>query len=492
MVIKSRALSSVVPYKVNGVVQGYLSLQSGVETMSDSSETGSPLTDSDPVDKFLRDPTNRSDFHKALRESSKTPGDLGLSDFRVDRDIITRVPATFSVNGVLYENWYPRSTTFDAFPALTRTPFPNEGDRKVQGERLYNSALPNQDQSDLGTTLAEIVLAPKRAIALPGFKSAEEISVIRRSTAKANDRRIKSILHGRPYVPRTLHPRLQNLDINDAKAVASDYLAYIFGTRPTVDSLNRTVESVNRQLKGEQVVVDMNAYNSFYSNVKSAKYLAQSISRDGTRRMRRRREGRHTSRAASQASTGYYLQARTGSPVAVLGTGHKFVTETTRNWFAGAFRMSTVDTDTWLSQCSDIFDTIDRVTGLGLDPKMAWDLIPFSFMADWFSNTGDFLSNRQLIGSYNIVCEYGYYMTHFKYARTFTLSGVAQRYPPSASSTKTAASVYFNDLSEVKLRSACSSFGFHAGYDGLNAFQWGALTALGLSNVPGVRPLLRK
>lgn len=506
MVTKNRVNSNNVPYIINDGTIGYNNVRTVQETMVDSSTTGSPRTDLDAVDQFLANPTNQSDFHKALQNSHKSAGDAGLASFRVDRVKTTTSPRSFSVprtfpgipspGPFVVSGWTPRySDVAGGYPTVELIPIPNGTALRNMGEQLYNRAIPNQDQSDLGTTLAEIITAPKRALQLPGFASAENVSSIRKLGKARDNRVVRELLAGKSFDEiETLHPRLRNLGPDDAKAAASDYLAYVFGARPTFDSLNETAQSINRRLTGEEISYSGQA-QAFTKSVSSAANFAKAVSISGKKRIRRRRSLRtivHTESVTNPNGIMYARSSGAGNEIRFRGQIHKFATAKQRTWFSGAFRMSTTDTDTWLKQSSTVLHAIDQVTGLGIDARVIWDLIPFSFMADWFANTGDFLSNRQVIADYNIACEYGYVMNHTSFTRDMRAAGVFENTPGSyAYQGSVGGSASYSYLEETKLRSSSNSFGFHTSYDSLNAFQWGALTAIGLSKVPGVRPLVR-
>lgn len=52
-----------------------------------------------------------------------------------------------------------------------------------------------------------------------------------------------------------------------------------------------------------------------------------------------------------------------------------------------------------------------RIAGLSVNPEIAWDLTPFSWLADWFGNMGDIVSNISSFVQDNLVQEYGYVMS---------------------------------------------------------------------------------
>jgi hypothetical protein len=428
--------------------------------MIDSSLTGSARTEVDAVDAFLKRPTTHIDFYRALQQSNKTAGDAGIANFDVNRTMYTWTP----VNGNLNSSGFPvvgfvmRTPELSEFPSLTPFSKPNAAQIKVNGQGMYLRALPNRDQAALGTVLGEIVDNPVRALAVPGQ------ALLR--AAKSRGRFVPQLgFVAKPIQQR--HRLVKGMPLEEARAAADDYLTYIFGVRPTVQDLDKLAESLTR-----------------------SRQIAETVSRTGMKKVRRRRELPIQTRAASSVSNPTWtLMYPTGNTIGIYGTRTRTVEATQHQWFSASFRMSVSDTDNWLGQCSDLFHTIDRITGIGLDVKVAWDLIPFSFMADWFANTGDYLENRATIADYNIACEYGYYMCHTRLQHTLIASGRfgPYGYPAGGSSVSTS----WTSLVETKMRRPCNAFGFNTPDTMLNSYQWGALTALGLSWAPGSPPKKR-
>jgi len=470
MVVKVRNRNEGQRYTLNGVPTG-----SGgssfilYERMEDSSETGSARTEKDPVDKFLANPTNRGDFHRALNEANASFGDVGLAHFRVDRTIdkipgqsftlSTWVPTNPPIRlDAVHENWAPRSPIFSGFPSVPPVDHPSGAKLRSAGQDLFMSALPNRDQADLGTLLGEIVTNPVRALTIPSEQ------ILKRVAARRTPRGTSQVREA----ARERHRRIRDMSIDDARAAADDYLAYIFGVRPTVASLDALAESLTL-----------------------SRQVAEKVSRQGWKRIRRRRV-RPTVREVASTTTkdSYLLAMSTGNSAALYGSVHKFTEATQDVWFSSSFRMPTSDTDHWLGQCSELFKRIDLLTGLGLDVRVAWDLIPFSFMADWFANTGDFLESRQVIADYNITCEYGYVMCHTRLQHTLTASGFWAYYP-TPGQARVPASYECSRLVETKQRQKAGPFGFNTDWDGLNAFQWSALVALGATTAAGAVPRVR-
>lgn len=142
--------------------------------------------------------------------------------------------------------------------------------------------------------------------------------------------------------------------------------------------------------------------------------------------------------------------------------------ERKRVWFSGAFTY-------YLPPDYYSRDAIRRgaaraqiLLGTKLTPKVLWDLAPWSWAADWFSNSGDVISNAHRFLSEGLVMHHGYIMEHtvHDYQYEFTGSG-----PVSSTILRT----------ESKSRVKANPFGFGTDFNSLSGFQTSILVALGLS-----------
>jgi hypothetical protein len=109
-----------------------------------------------------------------------------------------------------------------------------------------------------------------------------------------------------------------------------------------------------------------------------------------------------------------------------------------------------------------------KLLGIDLTPEVLWNLSPWSWAADWFSNTGDVMHNISAFGSDGLVMRNGYTMCH---------SGLTQVDSGSYSGfyqVKTR-------VRETKTRHVATPYGFGVSYDGLSARQIATVAALGLS-----------
>jgi len=116
-----------------------------------------------------------------------------------------------------------------------------------------------------------------------------------------------------------------------------------------------------------------------------------------------------------------------------------------------------------------------KLTGLSLDPDTLWNLAPWSWAVDWFSNTGDVISNLTDRGLYGLVMRYGYVMEHTITTDTYTLV------QPSSPTAKKMLGSPLRVITETKQRRGANPYGFGVSWDGLSPFQGSILAALGIS-----------
>lgn len=164
-------------------------------------------------------------------------------------------------------------------------------------------------------------------------------------------------------------------------------------------------------------------------------------------------------------TTGFYQSG----PSNVVFQSWKRQENFSRYWFSGRFRYWIPDIDT-----SDYaLRAKARLLGLMPTPELVWQVIPWSWLIDWFSNTGDIISNWSGTAAENLVMEYGYVMGTYG-NRTTYFSSAALNNGARASATDV-------ETRLIKRRGKGSPFGFSVNLPDLTTRQSAILAALGLS-----------
>jgi hypothetical protein len=286
---------------------------------------------------------------------------------------------------------------------------------------------------------------------------------------------------GIPTLPLNLKKRLEDLVSQDskrniphrlAKGAAQDYLNVVFGWRPLVQDL--------RQM-----------YNTFVT----VQSRIEQIIRDNGRPVRRRgRISRTVSSSVTPFSgtemTRYVFippifgstsdSGETGSDS--RANGSKRIVTSTDITFSGRFRY-------YLPKAPDNRWTTEAglaLFGLNPSPSLVYELMPWSWLIDWFSNLGDVITNWSSNGIADLIIDYGYVMRHYRKVTTYDVLA-AGIYSNTAGWTYTGDRRQLNSplstriVEEVKERVVATPFGFGLHLADLSDRQAAILVALGLS-----------
>jgi len=237
-----------------------------------------------------------------------------------------------------------------------------------------------------------------------------------------------------------------------AKAAGSDYLNVEFGWQPLVNDIK-----------------------SIAISLLEADGLIRQFERDAGRVVRR------TYRFPRKLETSYNRISWSRFPFIANGmvdsnywSPSTFDLERTREivqnrWFSGAFTYYLPTDYSHDRAVANLRDKAEQLLGLEITPETLWELAPWSWAVDWFSNVGDVMSN---ISSFvnGMVMRYGYMMESTIVKDTYN----------SVDSKKLQTSPISLVL-ETKQRVKANPFGFGVSWDGLSPFQYSIAGALGLS-----------
>jgi len=264
---------------------------------------------------------------------------------------------------------------------------------------------------------------------------------------------------GLPSIPGMLAGRTRKL-----ASLGGEYLNLAFGWLPLL-------RDVDKMLLTAQAM---------------EKYLDQLI-RDNGRLVRRRRQLSSTKDTSSKVTNytrlGAFYPSMTSTFGGVPGSSSSILEEkwTIRTrWFVGAFRYHIPGyggKDTrWIDSLRR------RIWGIDMTPQILWNVMPWSWFADYFANFGDLMTNvsRNAVG--HPVAEYAYVMETVETGTRITARG----WLPAGTAGGAANKPYmltssFTTTVIEKGRVAASPYGWGVTYDGLSDFQKAILTALGIS-----------
>ncbi len=240
-----------------------------------------------------------------------------------------------------------------------------------------------------------------------------------------------------------------------AKTAGNNYLNIQFGWKPLVDDV----------LKGADTII------------RAAEVLKQ-IERDAGRQVRRRRvileqvdpTIKHT------LGEGPPFVGRTSYGPAGFGTWNLDIDTKRTIWFSAAFTYYIPGNIHSHNAIIRGAAKANALFGIEITPKKLWQLAPWTWLADWFTNIGDVISNVERFSSGNLVMHYGYLMEHAITDHTYSwvpgLGGGSSSgaFPPDIVLR-----------TESKQRVQANPFGFGISWDGLSSYQLSILASLGIT-----------
>lgn len=268
------------------------------------------------------------------------------------------------------------------------------------------------------------------------------------------------------FVGSTLMKRTRDL-----RDVGDEYLNVEFGWKPLIRDLlsfSRSVKDSNKVLR--QMYRDSGAGNSVR---RSYKFPAETSKTEP--------DGPKWGYVAPFKCDGSQLDSwMLGSGPQPIGYRQWQETET-RTWFSGAYSYVMPDPprnfvgnlDKWDAEANKLF-------GTRLTPEVLWNLAPWSWAADWFSNTGDVLSNISAFGSDSLVLRYGYIMRKTRVMNCSMWQGYVNH--PDGSARFVQAQEHTGSETRVRLRATPYGFGIDMG--ALTPRQIAIAGAVGLTQAP--------
>jgi len=242
--------------------------------------------------------------------------------------------------------------------------------------------------------------------------------------------------------------------ISVAKQAGSNYLNIEFGWKPLVDDVLKFADTINR-----------------------AASVLQQLERDAGRVVRRKRVILEQRDESQFETLGYGPPSVGGISYnpAGFGTYELEIVTWRKIWFSAAFTYYIPGNVNSSNAIIKGAAKANALFGIELTPKKLWNLAPWTWMADWFSNIGDVISNVERFASGNLVMHYGYLMEHAITDHIYTWVpggfGSSNGVMPGPVILRT----------ESKQRVQANPFGFGINWDALSAWQLSILASLGIT-----------
>lgn len=254
---------------------------------------------------------------------------------------------------------------------------------------------------------------------------------------------------------------------------------------PSIPGLNLGRDRTRQSLGGEHLNVEfgikpiVNDVKKFLDAVRRADTVLEQYERDSGRMVRRKYRFPRT-HSVSEEYLGYWAAPFGVQHLAAIPPGtvwHRYVRReiTSHMWFSGAFTYHLPTGYHARKEMARLRLMADTVFGLNLTPDVLWNLAPWSWAVDWFSNTGDVVSNLTDWSTDGLVLRYGYIMEQVSVRETYTMR-------PSGSSYFSPHLIFpITFVTTTKRRRKANPFGFGVSDGDLTSRQLSIIAALGLS-----------
>jgi len=220
-------------------------------------------------------------------------------------------------------------------------------------------------------------------------------------------------------------------------------------------------------------------------------YLWQSVDkqlgkiiRENGRGINRRAtiEDDSTSVPTSQDFSYPFANVLGGPPAFFAGTTSYSSTVTTSRkvWFSAKYRY-------WIPDVSSSqWDLRARAALFGAipGPDLLWEVLPWSWLVDWFENVGDVMSNMSLNAVENLVCLHSYTMEHLETKTESTAHVNVAASNPGDVFVHPDCDQDFRSVTKTESkirRGGGNPYGLSADISSLSGGQLGILAALGIS-----------
>jgi hypothetical protein len=260
-----------------------------------------------------------------------------------------------------------------------------------------------------------------------------------------------------------------------------DGLPKMLGSQLFKDGLRKvrkggSKEYLNWEFAWKPMINDLKKWIYAYSN---SEKIWEQYKRDSGRRVRRRYTFPKLETVTSTVSSAFPAGAGLAQPSLWQDANYSFPLYAEeriirRRWFSGAFTYFYEPDPVSEKKFGTDLKRLQKLYGVELTPDVLWNLAPWSWFVDWFSNTGDVITNISRFAQDELVMCYGYQMENSIRQMTYRMMDV------------TPIGYHIPDLTQifttnVKYRIQATPYGFGFDMANLTPRQIAILAALGFS-----------
>jgi len=267
----------------------------------------------------------------------------------------------------------------------------------------------------------------------------------------------------RERMPELMGIQLLKEHANATKASGAEVLNYQFGLRPFIGDLQKMALSVL-----------------------SAGKLIDQYTRDSGRLVRRKRTLGSSSRYIECDTSSYggiqmpqYPGLFTDLSQYFWAAGGSLSVSEVRTdsaWFSGAFTYYVDQANTFLGRMKRFEEQANHLLGTRITASTVWELTPWSWLFDWFSDASSFITNVDLLSSDSTVLKYGYVMHSSSATRSYVRSGLQPMLGGRAPGT-----LRVDYTRKRKTRYRATPYGFGLDVASFSPTRWSILAALGMT-----------
>jgi len=151
-----------------------------------------------------------------------------------------------------------------------------------------------------------------------------------------------------------------------------------------------------------------------------------------------------------------------------------------RAWFSGAYEYHLAQGHSFLAKIDRYEQLANHLLGSRITPELIWELTPWSWLIDWFVDSGDFLANVSALHDDDLVLKYGYVMHETRATRTWTSRSSLRAF----TGKEVAERLVLTHSYVRKERTRATPYGFGVDVESLSPQRWAILGALGLTKGP--------
>lgn len=238
--------------------------------------------------------------------------------------------------------------------------------------------------------------------------------------------------------------------------LGSEALNILFGWKPTISELRNLSDVVSKSSE-----------------------IIQQLRRDSGRPIRRHFEFPPVTSESTTILRAGSNMVTNPAPYGVFwtstdGVSTKTIRKETRIWFDGCFSYLLDPGDSAVERAIYHARIAQAMYGALITPEVLWELTPWSWAIDWFTNIGDVITNLSNWAISGQTLRYGYVMREERITHTYTITGPTLRGGHNGPFVQS-----FTTIDKRRIKA--SPFGFQLEWNGFSNTQKAIVAALGIS-----------